>query len=280
MHSTDCQKLSVSHDNFKFAGDYGVVTLTHIASLLSPKVRSALGHPASATYPQTFEALGNYFGYVLYETFVPSDVEQVSELIAPDVRDRAVILLDGERVATLTREHKTYNTTLATPPSAKLSVLVENLGRINYGPYNNDTKGLGNVTLAGVPLTDWSMTGFTMESVAPILNCNAKCLLGSGFRFYGAKFVLPANTSGSHPPDTFIDVSSLKKGLVFINDHNLGRYWTHRGPQYSLYVPGVWLNPPPKENVIVVFDEKAKSESINVKFSTTPIWSSKTRIKF
>ena len=51
--------------------------------------------------------------------------------------------------------------------------------------------------------------------------------------------------------DTFLDVSSWKKGVVWVNGHNLGRYW-HIGPQLDLYLPGCWLKK--GVNEIVVFD--------------------------
>jgi hypothetical protein len=54
-----------------------------------------------------------------------------------------------------------------------------------------------------------------------------------------------------HAGDTFLDFSHLGKGVIWINGHNLGRYWSV-GPQQTLYVPGVWLNR--GVNHIVVFD--------------------------
>ncbi|HEY4380224.1 MAG TPA: beta-galactosidase family protein [Acidobacteriaceae bacterium] len=75
----------------------------------------------------------------------------------------------------------------------------------------------------------------------------------------------PANTASSvRPPayfrahftlasarDTFLDISHLGKGVVWINGHNLGRFWS-TGPQQTLYVPGPWLRA--GSNEIVVFD--------------------------
>lgn len=43
------------------------------------------------------------------------------------------------------------------------------------------------------------------------------------------------------PGDTYLDFSnSFYKGYVFVNGHNLGRYW-QVGPQYRLFCPGAWL---------------------------------------
>jgi beta-galactosidase len=41
--------------------------------------------------------------------------------------------------------------------------------------------------------------------------------------------------------DTFIDMSSWGKGVVFVNGFNLGRYWSYMGPQKTLYLPAPLL---------------------------------------
>ena len=42
------------------------------------------------------------------------------------------------------------------------------------------------------------------------------------------------------PKDTFMHMKSWTKGVVFINGHNLGRYW-NIGPQETLYLPSPLL---------------------------------------
>ena len=41
--------------------------------------------------------------------------------------------------------------------------------------------------------------------------------------------------------DTYINVKNYKKGYVWVNGRNLGRYW-NIGPSQKLFCPGVWLN--------------------------------------
>jgi len=257
-----------------FLGDYGTVALVHTASLLSPKVKSLLATTSEAVYPQTFEALENYYGYVLYETPVPATIKKSAMLAVDAVNDIGTILLNDTRVGLLRREDKTLKKQLTIGENSKLGILVENLGRINYGALMNDTKGIENVTLDNNLLTNWKMTKFPFDSVNKIVVCDLDCKYGQGLRFYVGEFILSGNFSeDAIIEDSFIDVSGLKKGLVFINDYNLGRYWSTRGPQYSLYVPGVWLNKPPLENVMVVFEEYINLNSLSVKFSKVPIWS-------
>ena len=51
--------------------------------------------------------------------------------------------------------------------------------------------------------------------------------------------------------DCYIDMQNFTKEIVYINGHNLGRYW-NVGPQFRLYCPGAWLKA--GDNEIVVFD--------------------------
>jgi beta-galactosidase len=53
------------------------------------------------------------------------------------------------------------------------------------------------------------------------------------------------------PADTFIDMTGYRKGVVWVNGHNIGRYWDI-GPQFRLYCPASWLRP--GENHVTVFD--------------------------
>jgi beta-galactosidase len=59
-----------------------------------------------------------------------------------------------------------------------------------------------------------------------------------------------------NPGDTYINMKNYGKGYVWVNGRNLGRYW-HRGPQFRLYCPGVWLK---KENNEIVILELLSAE--------------------
>src|SRR5258708_29406988 len=50
--------------------------------------------------------------------------------------------------------------------------------------------------------------------------------------------------------DTYFDVSGYKKGVVWVNGHNLGRYW-YVGPQQHLYCPASWLKKGTNEIVLL-----------------------------
>jgi beta-galactosidase GanA len=64
----------------------------------------------------------------------------------------------------------------------------------------------------------------------------------------------------SETSDTFFDMGNFKKGVVYVNGNNLGRYW-EIGPQTRLYCPAPWLKK--GKNEIIVFDlHKTESKSI------------------
>ncbi len=138
------------------------------------------------------------------------------------------------------------NTVLIDSPAANatLDILVENMGRINYGPMMLDNrKGITEkVTLGDRELTGWEIYPLPMTNIASLTFASKDA---SGPALYRGQFTV------SQTGDTFLDMGGWGKGCVWINGHNLGRFW-YIGPQQTLYVPGVWL----KEgaNEVVVFD--------------------------
>jgi beta-galactosidase GanA len=48
-----------------------------------------------------------------------------------------------------------------------------------------------------------------------------------------------------------VDLSSFTKGIIWVNGHNLGRYW-NIGPQKRLFCPSNWLRA--GQNEIMIFD--------------------------
>jgi beta-galactosidase len=135
------------------------------------------------------------------------------------------------------------------PRGGRLDVLVENLGRINYSQKMVDErKGFAGATLDGRELLNWQMFGFPLRSVTGLAFGRAQA---AGPAFYRGVFEL------SRTGDTFLDMRLWTKGVVWVNGHNLGRYW-RVGPQQALYVPGPWLKA--GRNEIVVFELEEVSD--------------------
>jgi beta-galactosidase len=100
------------------------------------------------------------------------------------------------------------------------------------------------VTLQGMTLMNWEAFLLPLSdawvSALPAGDVDARP--GTFFR---GSFTL------ARPADTFIDTTGYRKGVVWVNGHNLGRYWDV-GPQKRLYCPASWLKA--GANDVVVFD--------------------------
>lgn len=212
--------------------------LTESASLWSN-----LPTPRHSEDPLHFEDFNIETGYMLYRTEIRGPVNGTLDIGA--ARDYAVIYLNGRRVATMDRRLGQHETNLDVEgPSARLDILVEDTGRINYGhEFANDRKGLiSPVLLNGVKLQDWENYPFRMAS-APVQRWSRSKIAGPAFH----RGTFNLSTVG----DTYLDVSALGKGLIWVNGHAAGRVW-NIGPQQSDYVPGCWLHK--GQNTVTVFD--------------------------
>ena len=205
---------------------------------------SNLPVPKTSDRPLSFEDLQQGYGYVLYRTQLKGP--QKGTLQIDQLRDFALIYANGKRLAVLDRRLNQKSVDLDLPAGeVTLDILVENLGRINYGAYLNDNrKGITEkVTLDQKELNGWKMYSLPFNDM-------------SGFTFKVAGHAKgPVVRRGTFVlddvADTYIDLSDWGKGCVWLNGHNLGRYW-HVGPQQTLYVPGPWLRK--GRNEIVVFE--------------------------
>ncbi|MFI8435246.1 beta-galactosidase family protein [Streptomyces sp. NPDC079020] len=213
----------------------GPVALTDCASLLDQA--DALGEAVQADRPLTMEQLGQSFGFVLYEAGLPDQGPAV--LHAAGVRDRAQVYVDGQPVGVLEREsHEQALAFLVPRPGAELTVLVENQGRVNYGPGIHDRKGLvGRITVNGHEPAEWRSRALPLEHLDALDFSPfdpASPPVGPAFHRGYAEIGRPA--------DTFLALDGWTKGHAWINGFALGRYWS-RGAQGTLYVPAPVLRP-------------------------------------
>lgn len=213
-------------------------TLTRSASLWEN-----LPAPRKSENPLHFEDFEMETGYMLYRTRLQGPVQGVLDI--GGARDYAVVYVDGRKVATLDRRLGQHQVNLdITGKSAQLDILVEDTGRINYGHlFPDDRKGLiFPVTLNGKKLQGWE--NYPLRMAEPQA-AHWKSGETAGPAFHRGTFTL--NKVG----DTYLDVSALGKGLLWVNGHAIGRIW-NIGPQQSDYVPGCWLHK--GRNTVTVFD--------------------------
>lgn len=221
---------------------YGLVSLNKIGDLVDLLEVFSRGDPFVTQYPITFEDMKQVFGFVWYRTSLPSDIPNLTPLSSQvnGVHDRAYISVGGRFCGVLERD--SFRDVNVTGIAGEwLDVLVENMGRINFGADVNDFKGLvGNLTLGGDILRHWVV--YSLDIDGPIaagwphvsdnhIWMNANLQNRSGPTFYSGTFQISA------VGDTFLKLPKWKKGQVWINGFNIGRYWPARGPQITLYVP-------------------------------------------
>lgn len=218
--------------------------------------------PIAADVPQSMEQFGQNYGYILYRTEVAGPA--AGKLYLGEVRDYALVYVDKKLIGTVDRRLKQVDVPIAIDAGHHtLDVLVENTGRINYGPRLVDGRAglVDPVLLNESELHGWQVFPLPMSSTAAIRGWTTQAVSGPAFhrgRFHVAQ-----------PADTFLDVSAFGKGLLWVNDHHLGRIW-EIGPQQSLYLPGPWMTK--GDNTVVAFDLQTPDQP-SVRGLTQALWS-------
>ena len=204
--------------------------------------------PAALTdeQPGNMEKYDQGYGCVLYRTKIPAGAAATLEAAA--IHDFGFVFIDGKRAGILDR--RSANAKILLPErknESQLDVLVEPMGRINFGPEMSDRKGLiAPVKLGGKVLKGWQIFQLPLDD---------KMLAGLKFTGEKPNSNAPAFWRGTFNlekiGDTFLDLRGWGKGDLWVNGHCLGRYW-NIGPSQTAYAPGCWLRA--GENEIVILD--------------------------
>lgn len=208
----------------------------------------------TSPYPLTMEELDQDYGFILYKTTIKGKLEAL-KLNLQEVRDRALVYLNGEYQGVIDRNNKQEILLSADGPESTLEILVENMARINYGPLLKDPKGITEgVRIGNQFLFNWDIYTIPLKDIENIKYGN------------GNKEEYPTFYRGSFEVkevgDTYLDFEGWEKGVVFINGFNLGRYWK-AGPQKRLYLPAPLLKE--GKNEIVVFELHKDNKKMTLK---------------
>ncbi|HET6672369.1 MAG TPA: beta-galactosidase family protein [Agromyces sp.] len=196
------------------------VPLTAEVSLIEALRSIPPGEPQATTL--TFEDLGVTDGVVVYEAV--ADLPEGAWLTLDGLHDRAGVFVDGRRIATLERDGRTSVEIGGDARTAVVTIVVESLGRINYGPRIGERKGI----LHGVRLGNRFVHGWTHR----VLPLGAWHPTGDA----GTDGVASAVIEVSETADAWLAFPGGAKGMVWLNGFLLGRYW-EAGPQVTLYAP-------------------------------------------
>lgn len=238
---------------------YGKVRFTERAYLFEQL--DALSKSITSTYPPYMEEIGQNYGYILYSTVVPKGLEE-DRLFLDNVADRALVYLDGKKIATVDRNEPAEVLFDTEDGDRRLDILVENRGRINYGTDIGDRKGLESVRLSSAKLFGYTVYSLEMQD-----------LLGLHFTPNGGgttdlPVFMQATFTVDEPCDTFVQITGARRGFIMLNGYNLGRFNNDEGPQKTLYVPAPYVKA--GENELVTFSFDGADENVSAVFSDTP----------
>ncbi len=204
---------------------------------------------------EPMEQFNQGYGSIMYSTTLPA-VSGDAYIHISDMRDYAIVYIDGQKVGELYRGNGGEQTLAikgGVKEGAKLDIFIEAMGRINYSKQINDPKGITksveifakkNGKEVTYDLKNWNVRLFPVANKGDNLKWNATAAVDAP-AYYRSTFTL--NEVG----DTYLDMSTWGKGFVWVNGHNLGRFW-EVGPQQTMFVPGCWLKQ--GENEIVILD--------------------------
>ncbi len=211
---------------------------------------------------KTMEEFNQGWGSILYRTRTPN-VPTQSILTVTDAHDFAQVFVNGKLIGSLDRRN--HEKTMLLPPlkeGDRLDILVEAMGRINFGRAIKDFKGItdkvelnytmNNGSQVTINMKDWSVYNLS-DSYEAQKNMQYTTLTNQKVPgCYRATFNLKKTG------DTFINMETWGKGQVYVNGHAIGRFWKI-GPQQTLYMPGCWLKK--GENEIIVADVVGPEET-------------------
>lgn len=237
----------------------GKVELTETASLFENL--DNIGEKHHVPVPEGMEYFGQNFGLIYYETTLKGKYN-ASPMYVKNVHDFADVYFDGEKKTSIDRTLYSVEgkTTLkdvifkkkkgesspflmpALSGERKIGVLVDTMGRVNYGENMLDRKGISDIYLGIQRLMNYDVWTLPLDNLDKLKYSSS------------VKKEEPVFLEGSFKTDSkadcFVHLDGFNRGCVYINGFNLGRFWKV-GPQKSLYIPGTLLK---DENEIIVFN--------------------------
>jgi len=245
---------------------YGRVELREVAPLfenLGALATCAAEIEEGAELP-SLEAMGHFYGLTLYRRLGrPAAAAARLAFSNRTLRDRVQVFVDGAEVGVAYRPRCPQSVALP-EGGGSLDLLVENMGRVNYGPGLHDPKGL-----LGAP----PAPGTWLVRCLPLQTPQLRSL-----RFGPANSTRasPAFWRGAlqidgTPQDTFLAPQGLRKGYIWVNGHALGRYWMDEGPQLTLYLPAPFLQT--GSNEVLILELHAIGTTAGLASVATPLWS-------
>ena len=204
---------------------------------------------------RTMEELDQGWGSIVYVTSLP-EISTPSVLTLNEGHDFAQVFIDNQYVGKIDRVRNENSLQLpAVKKGQELKIVIEAMGRINFGRAIKDYKGITNSVTISTDVEGheliWNLKRWTILTIPDDYATALKALktfpspLTSKAGYYRGYFNL------KKVGDTFLNMEQFGKGQVYVNGHAIGRFWSI-GPQQTLYVPGCWLKK--GKNEVIVLD--------------------------
>ncbi|MBQ7039321.1 MAG: beta-galactosidase [Clostridia bacterium] len=270
-----CEYRGVPYEKGEFYHEVqsiGKVNLTECAGFFE-NVDEICSSKVYSPNVRCMEDLGQDYGYTLYTTDIKNIGAGRWQLNIDGLSDRVIAFGDGKYLGSMMRDRDEVIHFDVPEEGLRLSLLVENMGRICFGyKLSFDRKGISNCVYlfpvdkdtGTVGRSQFMLTGYDINTL-PLkdlsgLDYGELKVYENNPAFYKGTFKAKAGV------DTYIKLSGWNKGNVWINGFNIGRYWKI-GPQETLYVPGELLK---EENTIEVFELYTPNEDVSVEFCDKP----------
>jgi len=203
-------------------------------------------------YVQPMEFFDQGWGSIIYRKQLQACTHKQT-LIIKNVHDWATVFVNGKAIGKLDRRRG--ESTVEIPllkATARLDILVEGMGRVNYGEAIIDRKGITDKVLLNDGKTEVELKNWTIYNL-PVdykfqTKADFKPTPATGPAWYKASFSL-ARTGY-----TYLNMSSWGKGMVWVNGYNLGRFWKI-GPTQTLCLPGCYLKKGINEIIVLDIDK-------------------------
>lgn len=245
-------RANVINESKKYS--YGDIVFTKSAGLKENLEK--IGRFFESPYPLKMEEMGQNYGFIYYKTTIKGILENL-KLTIQEVRDRTLVFFNGEYKGVIDRNNNQEIILNSNEKESILEILVENMGRINYGPMMRDEKGITQgVRIGNQFLFNWEIFSLPLDNIEKVEFKEGYLESENAPTFYKGEFIV------DEIGDTYLDFEGWGKGVVYINGFNLGRYW-EVGPQKRLYVPSPILKK--GVNEVVVFELHRSRESMKLK---------------
>lgn len=246
------RRLIQSHVDYKIPDVPQAIKTIEVATIEMKKAYNLWNYQLpfiQSAQPKPMEAFDQNQGLILYKTKLIGHKSGKLKIWEP--HDYALVFLNGKFIDTVYRDGGKWEVDLPKTDveNPMLEILVEGMGHINFAQFMIDRKGITDrVTLNGMTLMNWQITLLPMDEnfiktkkpdLANKVEDDKPC------NFFTGSFNL------SETGDTYFDMSNYSKGVLYVNGHNLGRFW-NIGPQQRLYCPANWLKK--GKNEILVLD--------------------------